>query len=238
MGIIGMIVNASPMIKLVLIILLFFSIASWSIILQKLKYFRKAEMETRQFYDLFWDKRQFAAISEACNSFKTTPLARLFLEGYKEFQFIEREMDDTQDSQKRSAFTDGIDNIERVLRRSTLTEINRMEKAVPFLATTGNTSPFIGLFGTVWGLMSSFRSIGLKGSANLAVVAPGISEALITTAMGLVAAIPAVIAYNHITTRISRITSEMDNFSTDLLGVIEKLLKKDKANETKNTYEL
>jgi biopolymer transport protein TolQ len=233
-----MIVNAGPMVKLVLIILLFFSIASWSIILQKLKLFRKAEMETRQFYDLFWDKKQFAAISEACNSFKTTPLTRLFLEGYKEFQFIKRGLDNTQDAQRRSAFTEGMGNIERALRRTTLAEINRMEKAVPFLATTGNTTPFIGLFGTVWGLMSSFRSIGLKGTANLAVVGPGISEALITTAMGLVAAIPAVIAYNHLTTKIARITSEMENFSIDFLGVIEKLLEKDMTNGDTNIYEL
>jgi biopolymer transport protein TolQ len=93
---------------------------------------------------------------------------------------------------------------------------------VGFLATTGNTAPFIGLFGTVWGIMTSFREIGAKGSANLAVVAPGISEALVATAMGLLAAIPAVMGYNHILTRIGRITTEMNNFSSDLMNVIEK----------------
>lgn len=120
-----------------------------------------------------------------------------------------------------SGFT-GIDNIKRALRRAINAETTRMTRMVPFLATTGNTTPFIGLFGTVWGIMNSFRGIGLKGSASLAVVAPGISEALIATAAGLAVAIPAVIAFNHFMHKIRIIESELQNFSADFLNIIER----------------
>ncbi len=116
----------------------------------------------------------------------------------------------------------GIDNVKRALRRSINTEITRMTQMVPFLATTGNTTPFIGLFGTVWGIMNSFRGIGLKGSASLATVAPGISEALVATAAGLAAAIPAVIAFNYFMQKIRTIETELQSFSADFLNIIER----------------
>ena len=118
--------------------------------------------------------------------------------------------------------------IQRVLKKAISRETGRLEKAVSFLATTGNTTPFIGLFGTVWGIMNSFRGIGVKGSASLAVVAPGISEALIATAMGLIAAIPAVVAYNHFVTRINRMAVEMENFAGDFLNIVERELTREK----------
>jgi len=117
-----------------------------------------------------------------------------------------------------------MENIKRTLRRSVSAELTGLNKAVPFLATTGNTTPFIGLFGTVWGIMNSFRSIGLKGSATLAAVAPGISEALIATAAGLAAAIPAVVAYNYFASKIQVMESEMHNFSADFLNLVEREL--------------
>ena len=116
----------------------------------------------------------------------------------------------------------GTDNVQRALRRATATEMTRMTQMVPFLATTGNSAPFIGLFGTVWGIMSSFHSIGQKGSANLAVVAPGISEALVATAAGLAAAIPAVIAFNFFMSKIRVVESELRSFSADFLNIIER----------------
>jgi biopolymer transport protein TolQ len=116
----------------------------------------------------------------------------------------------------------GIDNIARALRRATNSEITRLEKYLTFLATTGSTAPFIGLFGTVWGIMTSFKGIGETGSASLAVVAPGIAEALIATAIGLVAAIPAVIGYNHFQYKIRVLIGEMDNFSTEYLNVVQR----------------
>jgi biopolymer transport protein TolQ len=115
-----------------------------------------------------------------------------------------------------------MDNLERSLKKATIDQTNRLEWGVSFLATTGNTAPFIGLFGTVWGIMESFRGIGLKGSANLAVVAPGISEALIATAAGLAAAIPAVVAFNYFTHRISAVRAEMDIFTSDFLSTVER----------------
>jgi biopolymer transport protein TolQ len=116
----------------------------------------------------------------------------------------------------------GMDNIKRALRRAITTEMTRMTQMVPFLATTGNTAPFIGLFGTVWGIMNSFVGIGKMGSANLAVVAPGISEALVATAAGLAAAIPAVIAFNFFMSKIRVVESELQNFSADFLNIIER----------------
>ena len=116
----------------------------------------------------------------------------------------------------------GIDNIKRALRRAINTEVTRMTQMVPFLATTGNTTPFIGLFGTVWGIMNSFHGIGQKGSASLAAVAPGISEALVATAAGLAAAIPAVIAFNFFMSKIRTIETELNSFSADLLNIIER----------------
>jgi biopolymer transport protein TolQ len=118
--------------------------------------------------------------------------------------------------------TSGIENVKRTLRRAINTEMTRLTQMVPFLATTGNTTPFIGLFGTVWGIMHSFRSIGLKGSANLAVVAPGISEALIATAAGLAVAIPSVIAFNYFNQKIRVIESELQSFSADFLNIVER----------------
>ena len=115
-----------------------------------------------------------------------------------------------------------MDNLERSLKKATIDQTNRLERAVSFLATTGNTAPFIGLFGTVWGIMNSFRGIGLKGSASLAVVAPGISEALIATAAGLAAAIPAVVAFNYFTNRISALGAEMDIFTSDFSSMVER----------------
>ena len=115
-----------------------------------------------------------------------------------------------------------MENLRRSLKKGTINQVNRLERAVSFLATTGNTAPFIGLFGTVWGIMESFRSIGLKGSANLAVVAPGISEARIAKAAGLAAAIPAVVAFNYFTHKISALRAEMDIFTADFLSMVER----------------
>ena len=124
----------------------------------------------------------------------------------------------------------GIDNISRALRKATNTEMTKLTQMVPFLATTGNTAPFIGLFGTVWGIMNSFHGIGQRGSASLAVVAPGISEALIATAAGLAVAIPSVIAFNYFTQRIRVIESELKSFSSDFLNIIERDILRGKVD--------
>ncbi|MFQ5465694.1 MAG: protein TolQ [Thermodesulfobacteriota bacterium] len=218
--------GAGPMVKLVLLILLIFSVFSWAIIVYKVLLLRKIERETGLFYDLFWDKRRFAEIHSVTGEFPNTPLTALFNSVYSELSSSRRQPPDAGSDDARAADGPEIERIERILKKAVSKETARLEYAVTFLATTGNTAPFIGLFGTVWGIMNSFRSIGAKGAANLAVVAPGIAEALIATAMGLFAAIPAVMGYNYILARIGRITSDMDNFSTDLINIIEKNLSR------------
>jgi len=206
------------MVKFVLLTLLVFSVVSWAIIAYKALLLRKVEQETSAFYDLFWEKRQFAQLHAAARGFSNTPLAAIFNAAYGE---LTAQMKSAESGAAWLQKGD-LERFQRIIKKASDTETAKLEYAVGFLATTGNTAPFIGLFGTVWGIMASFRDIGAKGSASLAVVAPGISEALIATAMGLLAAIPAVMGYNHIITRIGRITTEMSNFSADLMNVIEK----------------
>lgn len=213
-----MVWGAGPMVKFVLLTLLFFSVVSWAIIVYKALLLRKVEQETSAFYDLFWEKRQFAQLHAAAKGFSNTPLAAIFNAAYSE---LSAQMKSAESGAAWLQKGD-LERFQRIIKKASDIEAAKLEYAVGFLATTGNTAPFIGLFGTVWGIMASFRDIGAKGSASLAVVAPGISEALIATAMGLLAAIPAVMGYNHLVTRIGRVTTEMSNFAADLMNVIEK----------------
>lgn len=229
--IVQMIVHAGPMVKFVLLILLLFSVISWAIILVKFRLLRNARNETESFMELFWERRDLRKIYAACDELEFSPVARLFRAGYGEFsrlRKIQTSINSPENPQVPSVEEPSrsqqaiMDNLERSLRKASIDQTNRLERAISFLATTGNTAPFIGLFGTVWGIMQSFRGIGLKGSANLAVVAPGISEALIATAAGLAAAIPAVVAFNYFTHRISALNAEMDIFTTDFLSTVER----------------
>lgn len=229
--ILNMVMNAGLMVKFVLLILLFFSVTSWTIMIIKYRYIKRAYNESAKFTDFFWKSRNLSNAFAKAKQLHGSPVARIFRVGYVELKKLSQSgVPITSDSSRSSdsenaslvaGFT-GIDNIKRALRRATNAETTRMTRMVPFLATTGNTTPFIGLFGTVWGIMNSFRGIGLKGSASLAVVAPGISEALIATAAGLAVAIPAVIAFNHFMHKIRIIESELQNFSADFLNIIER----------------
>ena len=220
-----MVAEAGPIVKLVLLTLLIFSVISWAIIIYKMLLLRKVEKEGAIFYDLFWDKSQFSVIADLTKNYANSPLTTLFDSAYKELKTIMSEAGPTEKETATITRTD-LERIRRILTKQGAMETAKLEYAVPFLATTGNTAPFIGLFGTVWGIMNSFRGIGAKGSANLAVVAPGISEALVATAMGLIVAIPAVVGYNHLLSRTGRIARDIDNFSSDLINVIEKQLIK------------
>jgi len=221
--------NAGLVVQLVLVLLLFFSIASWAIILVKARYIGRAFKESSLFIDFFWKSRDLSNAFVKAKQLDASPIARIFRMAYLELKKISQsdfspgtaspQSDDSQSL--RTQFT-GTDNIKRALRRAMNTEMTRLTQMVPFLATTGNTTPFIGLFGTVWGIMTSFRSIGLSGSANLAVVAPGISEALVATAAGLAVAIPAVIAFNYFNQKIKVIESELLSFSADFLNIVER----------------
>lgn len=185
--------------KSVLVILLFFSVFSWAIIFYKWKLFKNMKKENQKFFDAFLNSNGAKEIFSLAKRYELSPLASLYREVFSE------------------VYGKNPNNIEAIVRKYSSDEANKVESYLGFLATTGSTTPFIGLFGTVWGIMDAFRSIGVKGSASIATVAPGIAEALITTAAGLFAAIPAVIAYNYFTSQANKIINEVQNFSETLL---------------------
>ncbi len=209
------ITHSGPVGIATLAILLIFSVVSWAIIVQKSLYLRRARVESERFLNAFWEAKRLDEMYQESDVYLRSPVAQVFRSGYVELARLK----------KRSGEDDiggGIENVERALRRSASAEATAMESMTPFLATVGSTGPFIGLFGTVWGIMKSFHEIGQQGSANLATVAPGISEALIATAAGLAAAIPAVIAYNFFLARIRILEGEMDSFSADFLNIVKR----------------
>jgi len=218
---VAIITGAGIVVKLVLLLLLSFSIVSWGIILFKFFQVQRAKNESERFMDFFWKSKRFDAIASQVDRFANSPLTVLFNEGYSELKKVV-ETDSKSDGSALSTDLGGVENVSRALRRATNSEITRLEKYLTFLATTGSTSPFIGLFGTVWGIMTAFEGIGKTGSASLAVVAPGIAEALIATAIGLVAAIPAVMAYNHFQHKIRVLINEMDSFTTEFLNIVQR----------------
>lgn len=217
-----MISSAGPMVKLVLLLLLFLSILSWALIIFKLRLLGRIEKANSAFYDFFWRTNDVDKIFAGAKNHPAAPLTRLFLSAYPELKLAAEG--------SITAVKTGF--LSRTLKKNSENERGGLEKSISFLATTGSTAPFIGLFGTVWGIMNTFSSIGAKGSANLAVVAPGIAEALIATAMGLIAAIPAVIGYNNIVARIERVTNDMEAFSADVINLAEAGATRVIAGET------
>ncbi|MGB9600950.1 MAG: MotA/TolQ/ExbB proton channel family protein, partial [Myxococcota bacterium] len=185
MNLIELATHSGPVVTAVLIILLLFSIGSWAVIIYKLLQFRKAFIKTNSFINMFWESKKLDEIYENSIRYIESPVARVFRAGYVEMIKVKKKLE-RQEAESGSMGDElsGMDNITRAMKRSHTAEITRLESLVPFLATTGSTTPFIGLFGTVWGIMVAFQDIGKMGSANLATVAPGISEALIATATG------------------------------------------------------
>jgi biopolymer transport protein TolQ len=227
---IHIIFNAGLVVQLILLLLLIFSISSWAIILVKYRYIKRAFHQSAEFTEFFWKSRDLSNAFAKAKQLHGSPLARIFRIGYVELKKTSPSggssaSDSPPATVETPVFSSkfaGMDNVKRALRRAINTEMTRMSQMVPFLATTGNTAPFIGLFGTVWGIMNSFAGIGQKGSASLAVVAPGISEALVATAAGLAAAIPAVIAFNFFMNKIRIVETELQSFSADFLNIIER----------------
>ena len=218
--IIQMILHAGIVVKFVLLVLLAFSVICWAIIFMKWKLVRRANEENAYFLDLFWENTPFNKLYAESEDLTFSPVAQLFRAGYAEINRLGKLQN--PGPREGGPMHPIVEVVERALKKTIIDQSNRLERAVSFLATTGNTTPFIGLFGTVWGIMESFRGIGLKGAANLAVVAPGISEALVATAAGLAAAIPAVVAFNYFNSKITRLKSEMDLFSADFESLIER----------------
>jgi biopolymer transport protein TolQ len=212
------------MVQFVLVLLLLFSVFSWAIIFNKYRIIKRVEDENKSFLELYMRSNRLSEIYAEARKFKNSSIAEVFRAGYSELGKSAKSSRATDPSPADSIPSEfrAIDNLERALNRAVGTESTRIESTLGFLATTGSASPFIGLFGTVWGIMHAFRGIGARGSASLAVVAPGISEALIATAAGLAAAIPAVIFYNYYQNRLKKMTMEMENFASEFLNIIER----------------
>jgi biopolymer transport protein TolQ len=223
--IVHLVVNASPTAKVVLAILLIFSAISWGIILYKLWQFSRAERQTVTFLDVFRKSSKFSEVQAVCQSVPDSPLVGLFRAGYAELNAQLRSNPGGEAKPAGGAARPtlkSLESVDRALLRASTVEMTKLERRVPFLATTASITPFIGLFGTVWGIMTSFQGIGAAGSSSLGVVAPGIAEALIATAAGLFAAIPAVYFYNHFTNHVKHFAADMDDFSLEFLNIAER----------------
>lgn len=224
MSAIDSLLQASFVVQITILILVSLSILSWAIGWAKFKLFRQLKVANQNFDKVFWSSSSLDDLFSKVDSHSQSSHARVFKAAYLEMKkiaespMVNNANNTTQDGLQLS----GIDNLERSIRKSSENEISDMENRLTILATTGSTGPFIGLFGTVWGIMGSFHQIGQTGSASLAAVAPGISEALITTAIGLAAAIPAVVIYNNCVAVIRKEEISLNNFSTDFLNIVKR----------------
>lgn len=223
-GILEFFLEAGPMAKFVLGVLVAFSVGSWAIMLWKYLQLKRANGQTDRFLDAFRRSSRFSEVNEAAAGLGSSPLVGIFQAGYAEI--------DAQIKAARAAADEGGDArryrirslgaVERTLRRAVTVEVGQLARGTPFLATTAASTPFIGLFGTVWGIMVAFQEIGLTGSTSIVTVAPGIAEALVNTAAGLGAAIPALIGYNHFAARLRQVRSRMEDFVLELVNLAER----------------
>jgi biopolymer transport protein TolQ len=227
-NILDVLARSTPVAKFVLLVLTLFSVVSWSIFFYKTWMFRRAASQSRSFLDVFRRSNKFSEVQAVCRSLSASPLVGLFQAGYAELSAQLRQHSPAAESASnpRGAAPrptlKSLSAVDRALLRASAVEVNKLEHRVPFLATTASTTPFIGLFGTVWGILVAFESISRSGSTNLDAVAPGIAEALFATAFGLAAAIPAVYFYNYLTARVKTFASEMDDFAMEFLNIAER----------------
>ena len=213
--------HAGPVVLGVLVLLILASVVSWAIILKKWLHLRRAQDESVRFLETFWQSKRLDAIYQAAEALSASPISQVFRAGYVELSKVtasQKKPGEDAMSEQRG----GIENVERALKRAAAAEVTHLEATVPVLGTTASAAPFIGLFGTVWGIMRAFNDIYQMGNANLATVSKPISEALVATAFGLAAAIPAVVAYNYFVSRIRVLDSEMTNFSNDFLNIVRR----------------
>jgi len=222
LNILSMFWNAGVVVKFVMLLLLVFSGVSWFIVFQKYFLFKKVRQESAEFLEIFWNCKNLAEAFKAARAVEKSPEAAIFRLGYNELQKLNKSKKTEEDEKTLQTRLAGMENMKRVLQKAANLQSVHLGRSLSFLATTGSTTPFIGLFGTVWGIMASFKEIGLRGSASLAVVAPGISEALVATAAGLAVAIPAVVFYNYYSTQLDGMENDMDSFGADFLNLVER----------------
>jgi biopolymer transport protein TolQ len=229
MSAIDIMLHASPVVQFTLLILIGFSVITWAIIFFKWGTLKRCSLNTENFLETFWSGKSMDHIYAEAKKYSGSSVAKVFQSGYVELQrLMERERQKQPASStpadvlRMAPPESSITNLERAVSRASRSETIRLERSLGFLATTGSTSPFIGLFGTVWGIMTAFQNIGAAGGASLATVAPAISEALIATAVGLGAAIPAVMAYNYYTHQVRALKAQMENFASDFLNIVKR----------------
>jgi biopolymer transport protein TolQ len=210
--------QASPVVQGVIVLLTMMSIIGWYIIGYKYLFVRRAARETELFGDSFWRSRDIEHIYKSAQALRAAPVSAMFLAGYNELAKLNGDKTTSREADRDADLA----QVQRALRKAQTNEITKLESKIPFLATTGSAAPFIGLFGTVWGILVSFREIGIKKSVSLDFVAPHIAEALLATAIGLVAAIPAVMGYNYFVRRIRVQISAMETFEQDYLNIIRR----------------
>ena len=219
---VDLILNASPIAQLVLVVLLLFSGISWGIVIFKSRQLARAARQSVAFLDVFRKSSRFSEVQSVCAGLAASPLVGLFQAGYAELNAQVRSASDKPEGTSSRPTLKSLDAVDRALLRATTAELSKLEDRVSFLATTASITPYIGLFGTVWGIIAAFQNIAAQGSSSLGVVAPGIAEALVATAAGLFAAIPAVYFYNDVTGRVKKFANEMDDFSMEFLTIAER----------------
>jgi len=222
-GVVELLWGTGPVVQAVLWTLVAFSVGSWGIILYKFVQISRARRQSERFIAIFWESKNLAAIHTASVGLKHSPVAQVFRAGYQELLQLTRAKRQAVGAESGfSTDLGGVENVTRAMKRQANIELTKLEGGITFLATTGSTCPFIGLFGTVWGIMTAFLGLSAAHTSNIQAVAPGIAEALITTAVGLVAAIPAQMFYNFLTTRVRVLATEMDNFISEFLNIAER----------------
>lgn len=223
LGVMQLVLGTGPVVAAVLWTLIGFSIACWGVILYKLVQISRARRQSERFITIFWESKNLNTIHTASMGFAHSPVAQVFRAGYQELLQLTRAKKQVVGGEG-SFSTDlgGIENVTRSMRKQSNVELTKLESGITFLATTGSTCPFIGLFGTVWGIMTAFMGLSAAHSSNIQAVAPGIAEALIATAVGLVAAIPAQMFFNYFVARVRVLATEMDNFTSEFLNIAER----------------
>ncbi len=219
-GILDLVMGAGPVVQIVLYLLIIFSVVSWGVILFKYRQVREAKNQSARFIEIFWESRNLASIHEASRELEASPVAQVFTAGYEELIRVSRR--NAAETEGLTTDLSGVDNVARAMKRAANVELTKLEQTLTFLATTSGSTPFIGLFGTVWGIMNAFRGLSVSRSSTIQAVAPGIAEALVATAAGLVAAIPALIAYNHFLQEIRVLAADMENFTQEFLNIAER----------------
>jgi biopolymer transport protein TolQ len=221
-GVGGLLATSGLVARIVLVLLLVFSLVSWAIIIYKGLAFHRAHAQSETFLDVFRRSNKFSEVSAVCNQLKASPLVGVFQAGYLELNQQVRGAASGKEGTAARPTVRSMESLARSLARAATAEATRLERRLSFLATTASVTPFVGLFGTVWGIMTAFGDIGRMGSTSLVVVAPGIADALITTAFGLFAAIPAAVFYNFFSSRVRVLSAMLDDFALEFLNIVER----------------